>query len=365
MRVLLLWMVAAAALPAADLNPRLLEAGVGLFEDAVEQDRIKGAVLLVAHEGRIALHQAVGVADPKSGRRLELDALFRMASNTKAVVAAAILILADEGKLRVDDPVRQHLPAFDNYRSGRITIHHLLTHTGGFRIEPIFLKPLSPEPTLQKEVAKFGEIGALYDPGTTFSYNNPGYNTLGAIVEAVSERPLAEFLKERISEPLGMRDSSNHESTADHSRMSAVYRFQNGAWERGWAPGDDPDYPFVRASGGMISSAPDYVRFCWMLLGGGAWNGVRILSKESAAKAVKPHTRELYSDAEAAGQEGFYGYGWRVGRDGVFSHGGSDGTWAWADPNREIVGLVFTQSPGGGIARLREQFRKVVEAAVE
>jgi len=350
----LLPLIVLLSLPAAagELHPRVLQAGVAVFADAVERDDLKGAVLLAAKDGETVLHEAVGWADPESRRKLEKDALFRMASNTKAVVAAAVLMLQDEGKLSVDDPVRKYLPGWDNYRAGRITIHQLLTHTSGIRIEPLFLEPLLPDTSLQKEAARFGEIGAEREPGTSFSYNNPGYNTLGAIVETVSGKLLADFLRERIYEPLGMKETSNHESVADHDRMSAVYRKKDSKWARGWAPGDDPDYPFVRASGGMISTAPDFVRFCTMIMNGGVWKGKRLLSEE----AVRAMSTIHWKDASES-----YGYGWHVDEDGVLSHGGSDGTWAWVDPERGIVGLVLTQSPGGAIPK--EQFKALVEAA--
>ena len=352
MRPLLLLSLLPTALVASDFNPRILQAGVGLFEDAVRQDEIKGAVLLVSKDGETVLHEAVGWADPDSQRKLKKDAVFRMASNTKAVVAAAVLMLQDEGKLSVHDPVRKHLPGWDNYRAGRITIHQLLTHTSGLRIGTLFLEPLLENTSLRKEAERFGEIGAEYEPGSSFSYNNPGYNTLGAIVEVVSGQPLADFLRERIYAPLGMKDTSNHESVADHDRMSAVYRMSDDKWKRGWSPGDPPDYPFVRASGGMISTAADFTRFCQMMLNQGEWNGKRLLSKEAAESITSIH----WKDAENS-----YGYGWRVEDNGVFSHGGSDGTWAWVDPARGIVGLVLTQSPGGKIPR--NQFKLLIEAA--
>jgi len=351
-RLITLLVLLPVVLTASDLNPRILQAGVAVFDDAVQRDDLKGAVLFVSLDGETVLHEAVGWADPESQRKLEKDAVFRMASNTKAVVAAAVLMLQDEGKLSVHDPVRKHLEGWDNYRAGRITIHQLLTHTSGLRIETLFLEPLLEHTSLGKEAERFGEIGAEREPGTSFSYNNPGYNTLGAIVEAVSGQLLADFLRERIYLPLGMKDTSNHESVANHDRMSALYRLSDGKWKRGWSPGDPPDYPFVRASGGMISTASDFARFGAMILNEGEWKGKRLLSKE----AVETMTAVHWKDADES-----YGYGWHVDEDGVFSHGGSDGTWAWVDPNRGIVGLVFTQSPGGKIPAT--QFKLLVEAA--
>ena len=341
------------------MSEAVLRSGVSLFEDAVARDDLRGAVLLVARRGQVVLHEAVGWADAERELPMRRDTLFRLASNTKPVTATAILLLQQDGKLSVDDNVRKHLPSFDNYRAGSIKIRHLLSHTSGLRIPVIFYAPLIEPPSLRAEVDRFGEVGADEPPGASFSYNNPGFNVLGAIIEAVSGAPLAQFYRERIYEPLGMRDSFNHEPDAPRDRMAVVYRRPKGEpWKTEWSPGDAPDYPFVRSSGGMISSAADYARFCQMFLRGGELEGKRLLEEKSveAATSIAPgsvHGRE--------GREG-YGYGWYIYGDGVYGHGGSDGTFAWIDPKREIIGLVFTQSPGGAIPR--NQFRRVVEASI-
>jgi CubicO group peptidase (beta-lactamase class C family) len=353
----------------AGMSAAVLNAGVGLFREALETDDLRGAVLLVARHGKVVLHEAVGWRDKENRLPMERDTLFRMASNTKPVVAAAILMLADEKKLSLDDNVRRYIPSFDNYRAGSIKIKHLLSHTSGMRIPVIFYSPLIQRsadhpnaPSLVDEVSRFGEVGAEFPPGTTYSYNNPGFNTLGAIVEIVSGQPLENFLRERIYEPLGMTVTSNHESKSPAEKMSVVYERKDGQWSVKWKPGDEPDYPFVRASGGMISSAADYVRFCQMFLNGGEFDGKRLLAEASVRVATFPHTRALYSEDEQEKMNSFYGYGWQVYKNGVFAHGGSDGTFAWVDPNNGLIGVVFTQSPGGKIPR--SQFMKVVEAAL-
>lgn len=364
MRLLLILLFALSAsaaesgLPAAapgdvGMNEAVLRSGLALFEEAVARDEMRGAVVLVARKGRVVLHEAIGLRDYERKLPMERDTLFRMASNTKPVTATAILMLAEEGKLSVDDNVRKHLPSFDNYRAGSIKIRHLLSHTSGLRIPVIFFKPYILPPALQTEVDRFGEVGADETPGETYSYNNPGFNTLGAIVEVVSGLGLKEFYRERIYQPLGMKESYNHEPDAPQQRMAVVYRLAKGQpWKEEWRPGDEADYPFVRASGGMISSAADYVRFCQMFLNGGELSGKRLLSPESVQAATTPKP----PGAPA------YGFGWGVPAKGLFSHGGSDGTFAWVDKEREIIGIVFTQNPGGAIPR--EQFRRVVEASV-
>jgi len=358
-----------AGVPAdVDMSAAVLDAGASLLRDAVEHDGLRGAVILVARRGRVVLHEAYGWRDEAKKIPMCRDSLFRMASNTKPVVATAILQLVEAGKLDLDDEVRKHLPSFDNPKARTITVRNLLAHTSGFRIRPIFIRPLleksdeTPDaPSLRAEVRRFGRIGAKVEPGTSYAYSNAGYNTLGALVEVASGMPLKRYLSEKIYQPLGMKDSCNHESDADHDRMSAVFRGGGEGWRISWRPGGRPDYPFVRASGGMISTAWDYAIFCQAYLNGGIHAGQRLLESKTVRLATEPHTRSTFpAEVRDDPDRSFYGLGWKV-RRGVFSHGGSDGTHAWVDPHRELIGIVFTQSPGG--KNPREQFARVVHAA--
>lgn len=268
-------------------------------------------------------------------------------------------MLAEEGKLSLSDRASKFLKAFDNDQSRAITIEQLLTHSSGLRIGPIALAfSEGEERTLQNAVAKFGAIGPAAAPGV-YSYNNPGYNTLGAIIEICSGQPLEAFLKDRIYGPLGMIDSLNHEDPTKLHRMATVYRGQRGAggavtFTQGFTPDDGPDFPFIRASGGMISTASDYARFLEMYRLGGLLEGRRILRAQSTHAAVQPRVK--INDSSS------YGYGWAVRPDGTYSHAGSDGTMAWVDPGRELVGMVLTQSPGGN--NPTAQFRLLVEQSV-
>ncbi|MCG8467675.1 MAG: beta-lactamase family protein, partial [Gemmatimonadetes bacterium] len=190
------------------------------------------------------------------------------------------------------------------------------------------------------------------------------YNTLGALIEIASGRLLEARLEETIYEPLGMVDSYNHR--ADHplddklGRMGAVYygRDSDGEWRPGGTPGGPVAFPFARASGGMISTAYDYAIFGQMFLNGGEYGGARILRPETVELMTSPKIHISGEGDEAS----YYGYGWRLG-DGAFGHGGSDGTNAWIDPERQIIGLVFTQTPSGN--NPLERFRELVNLAVE
>jgi CubicO group peptidase (beta-lactamase class C family) len=342
----------------AAMDQAALDKGVELFRQAIARDELRGAVLMVARHGTIVLHEALGWRHHGYRLPMEKDTLFRMASNTKPVVATAVMILQQDGKLKVGDRAGEYLPSFDTYRSREITIAELLSHTSGLRIGPIFYPfDKAGPPTLQGAVAKFGEEGPVETPGATFSYSNAGFNTLGAIIEKVSGLPLEAFLKARIYDPLGMTDSLNHEDPAKLARMATVYRGTQVdgkvEWTQGFVPDDPPDFPVIRASGGLISTAMDYGRFLQMFLNGGVYGGARVLTPESIAAMTAPHAD--------AGKDGAYGYGWFVGAGGVYWHSGSDGTYAWVDPAHDLFGLVFTQSPGG--INPREEFRKIVADA--
>lgn len=355
----LLTAVLVVALSASVAAQSALGDAVDLYRRAVEQDHIRGAVLYVAQGGRVVLHEAVGFRHHAYRVPMQKDSLFRMASNTKPVVATAIMMLAEDGRLSVDDPVAKHLRSFDSGRSRGITIAQLLSHSSGLRIQPIF-HPFGPgdDVSLQAAVAKFGREGPAAPPGE-YSYSNAGYNTLGAIIEVVSGMPLEAFLKTRIYDPLGMTDTLNHEDPAKLARMATVYRGRRGpggavTFTQGFTPGDAPDFPVIRASGGMISTAADYAAFLEMFRQGGVYNGRRLLKAETVTAMITPRVKMP--------DGGSYGYGWMIAADGSYSHTGSDGTMAWVDPARGLVGMVLTQSPGG-INPVRE-FREKVAAAL-
>ncbi len=343
------------------MDAALLDQAAQLYRDAVDRDELKGAVLMVARRGVIVLHEAVGWRHEAYRLPMEGDTLFRMASNTKPVIGAAVLILQEEGRLALDDAAADHLESFDNDRARDITIRQLLSHSSGLRIGPIF-RPFEEDepPTLLGAVAKFGAEGPAVEPGASYSYNNAGYNTVGAIIEVASGMPLEDFLRTRIYEPLGMTDTLNHEDETKLSRMATVYRGRRGddggvEFQQGFTPGDPPDFPVVRASGGMISTAPDYARFLQMYLNGGRYADAQVLSADSVAAATRGEI--------ASGTDTTYGLGWQIAGDGAYSHAGSDGTMGWVDPAREIIGMVFTQSPGG--RNPRRQFQSLVNRAVD
>lgn len=345
-----------------DIDPKKLQDAISIIRHAVDDDEIPGAVVLIARQGRVIFHEAFGFRDPDKQTPFKPNSLFRMASNSKAVTAAGILLLAQQGRLDLDAPVGKYLPTFENESWRPVTLRHLLTHTSGSRIPSLFLRPLLEAPAdsdaeswLCREVARFAEIPIEEKPGTTYSYNNAGYNILAAVIESLTGS-YESHLKSQLYDPLGMVDSCNHESVADRDRMSTVMkRLEDGTWQPGWDPTDPPDWPFPRGSGGMVSSAVDYARFCQMLLQRGAYGGQQILDEAWVSEMTRPQV-----DSCPAAKT--YGLGWFIREPNeVFSHTGSDGTFVWVDPERSLIGMVLTQCQATTIPR--QAFRQLVEKA--
>jgi CubicO group peptidase (beta-lactamase class C family) len=347
-----------------DVDPEMLDRALSIVQHSVEDDEIPGAVVLVARRGQVILHEALGFRDIGRTQRMQPDTLFRMASNSKAVTAAGIMLLVEDGRIELDATVGTYLPAFDNKAWGEVTIRHLLTHTSGTRIKQLFLKPLlqrsdeHPQaPDLRLEVNRFASIPPVAAPGTTYSYNNAAFNMLAAVIEEVTGS-YKDHLRTRLYQKLGMQDSCNHESDADHSRMSTVMiRLADATWKAGWTPGDPPDWPFPRGSGGMVSTAWDYAIFCQMLLNNGRYGDQQILQPATVSEMTNPQS----SHCPAAVN---YGLGWKVAGPGdVYSHTGSDGTYVWVDPQQEVIGMVLTQT--NSTTRPRDAFRRLVQQACQ
>jgi cyanophycinase len=341
----------------------VLHDAVRLVEKAVADDELRGAVLFVARQGKIYLHAPIGWSNFDKKLPMRRDTLFHVASNTKPVIASAALQLVEEGKIDLEAEVRRYLPSFDTEKSKAITVRQLLMHTSGLKVPTIFLQPFLKDSTLRAEVDRFGPIGSDH-PGKEWRYNNAGYNTLGAIIEVVSGQPLEQFLMSRIYQPLGLTDAYHRDSKEMVERRACVYQRQAGVWKTTYQPGDPPAYPFVRASGGLITTAEDYAKFLQMFLNGGSYNGKRVLTPESVQRATAQQTRALYAPEAQKKMQAFYGFGWQVGRDGTYHHGGSDGTFAWADPNDETLGVFFTQSPGPREQALQTELMAIVRRAV-
>ena len=352
----------------------LLSEAVDVYRSRIEKGKLPNVILYVIQDGEVVLSEALGWRDKAAQAKMEADTLLRMASNTKAVVATAVLILQQRRLLSIDDRVSKYLPAFDNDPHRDITIKQMLSHTSGWRFKSLFVFPLQEpsddfprRPNLQSEVDRLAGIVPPKEPGVSYSYNNAAYNTIGALIEKVSGQSLEQFLISNIYEPLQMVNSSHHPPAGRLAEMSVVYGVpttsDSGQWSIRFQRDASMRVPFVRASGGMVSTAADYAKFCQMFLGQGKYQGVRILSKRSVQQATFPVTKEIYTAAQRLERTSYYGLGWKVHDDESYSHTGSEGTFVWIDPTRKVVGMALSQS--AGFNNPREEFRRAVTKAVD
>lgn len=354
------------------LSPTKILKAANLFKTAIDSGKVLGYQILVARKGKIVLHEAGGLRDYENGLPMEKNSLLNVASNTKSLTAVAILKLADEGKLSIDDPVSIHLPGFNSGQSNKITIKQLLLHQGGYLGFSLFyngLTPYSPEepeaPSLKIEAKELGLAGPDIEPGTMFRYSNLGYNVLAAIIEEISQMKLNQYFAQHFYKPLDMTETVHLMKNVDSSRLCKQYYYQAGRWEL-----MDMSYaPIARGNGGTISTALDFARFFQMLANGGVYNNHRILLEESVKLATSPLLKvseaylseevekEMglpssewyeYRDARKLNIDRHRGYGFVVSNNGGFAHAGIFGTYAYADPKNELVIIIFTQSIYGG-----------------
>jgi len=366
----------------ADMSGPVLKAAVSLYSEAVARGDILGAVLLVARHGKVVVYEAIGVRDRERNLPMEKETPFQIQSMIKPVVASAALILAADGKLQLDGPVSRYIPAFAHGRSQEITIRNLLNHTSGFRIPSNFVPKTNAEipdgSTLQGEVARLPEIGPAEVPGSSYEYSNPGYNTLAAVIELATGKSIDAFLSNSIFKPLEMNNTYAYWRGQPRKGLPPVYEEKDSTW--GIAHEDEP--PFARGSGGYVSTAWDYAKFCQMYLNHGIYNRVRVMDERSIRKAtsvtvwnplVYPSPLQLQQrrmqprwyyrrDSRGLGVDIGYGLGWVISSDGTFLHAGSWGTFCWVDPNRDILGLILTQNVGGRNPGI--EFINVVNAAI-
>ncbi len=359
-----------------------------ILEQAVADDGIPGAVALVARHGKIVYYKAFGMADNESGRKMKPDDIFRIASQTKAITATGVMILWEEGKFRLDDPISMYIPEFKNPQvlntfnpvdsgyttipaAGEITIRQLLDHTSGLgygvigdddRIRKIYQKAgivdafSSENVTIGENVRKLAKLPLLFNPGERFSYCE-GLDVLGYLIEIESGMPLDVFLRTRLFEPLGMDDTWFYLPEGKASRLVSVQKPENGKWVRYPVTFYDPDYPikgarkFFPGGAGLSSTAKDYATFLQMYLNGGELNGKRILSRTTIKSMMGNQNHKIWGgDADS-----YYAMAFSVttrrgeekggnGSAGTFRWGGYFNTNYFADPKEDVIGVLMKQT---------------------
>src|SRR3954469_7874188 len=338
-------------------------------EEMVGKKEIAGAVTVVVTKNKVLDLQTIGWANVESKRPMTAETLFWIASMTKPVTGVAILMLQDEGKLKVSDPVAKYIPEFANLKtpSGKpanLTITQILTHTSGLGEAP--MPAAAQAKTLAELVPLWLAAPMQYEPGEKWKYTQSGINAAARVVEVISGQTFDVFVQERIFDPLGMRDTTFYPTDAQRARLATAYakNATTGTLEA-VPPREDfgPRNRPPQGNGGLYSTAPDYARFARMLLNGGTLDGRRYLSPAAMTLLTSPQTGDLptgFFQTDAWGNRGA-NYGWGIAtcilktpHDGVasmlspgsYGHGGAWGTQAWIDPVKGVAYILMIQRSG-------------------
>lgn len=322
---------------------------------------IVGAELVVIKNRNIVLHEVFGWKDRENKIPLEKNSVFNIRSMTKPITGTAVQILIDEGRLRLDTRASEYILGFDNDGSRSITIEQLLSHMSGLPLS--IIASADEYETLFSLANATGVVGPVFEPGSKFWYSDAGTEVLGAIVEAETGQSLDVFVTERILDPLKMRDAFYyHPATINDSRRDRIpvlYVGGVGEWVRVWSP-DEPLYPFAFGSQGVYCTPVDYARFLAMWMDGGEVGWRRLLSPAAVSRTLTPVTKMSTLGSDAPYPTGFYELEAYYGQMAilfsnaaedepevaVIGHSGSDGTYAWAWPEHDLMVLYFTQSRG-------------------
>lgn len=376
---------------AAGMNRERVASIAVRMKDFVDAHQAAGMVTIVARHGVVAGFDAVGYQDIESQKPMKKDSMFRIASLTKPITCAGIMVLVDEGRIAVIDPVEKFLPEYKGIKvnscvggSGYgctgveaarpINIEDLMTHTSGL-VGNVSAHG-ETEPSSLADLAALGaKTELLFNPGTKWNYSNLGYDLLGRIIEVVSKQPYDQFLREHIFEPLGMKDTYFFVPDAKVPRIATLYTQSDGGLKRAasqWGTQHGPKIPMP--AGGIVSTAEDIFRFNMMMRNKGELDGRRVLSSAAVTLMTTSHTGDIKAGwAPGVG----HGYGYEVVRDaegmfrynsiGSYVKGGAYRTYEWVDPEKDLVGVFMMQltNGGGDTADEINSFMEMSAAAIE
>jgi CubicO group peptidase (beta-lactamase class C family) len=377
------------------LSPSRLQRIDDVVQTFIDRGVIAGAVTLVARKGAIAHLSAHGQMDMASGRAMRPDTTFRLASMTKPVVSVAVLMQLEEGKLLLTEPVSRFAPEFKDLEvavpnpaapawlatqlaagdfhlvpaTREITIRDLLTHTSGLGSATVgpgaagslaIMQEERFDKTLADVVPRMARVPLSFQPGSAWQYSPMfGFDTLGRVVEIVSGVGLDEFFRQRIFEPLGMRNTSFHVPSDKLARVATVYERGPAGLQAAKPSGvlslsTDASSRYCSGGGGLAGTAEDYGRFAQMLANGGQLDGERLLGRKTVGLMASNHIGQLPLDSAVGDMRGYrFGLGVRVLDDpaeastlasrGTFGWAGAFGTNSWIDPVEDMVGLLLIQ----------------------
>ena len=367
----------AAHATAGSLSAQQAPSFASTVQPSVEKHELAGAVMLLADREKVISLEAVGWADVEAQQPMKADSLFWIASQSKPITAAALMILVDEGKVQVDDPVEKYLPEFrgqmlqvekDNehvlLKRPRypITVKEVLSHTSGLPFKSALEEPTLDLFPLSARVRSYAMTPLIFEPGTQYQYSNAGINTAARIIEVVTSQSFEQFLDERFFKPLGMTDTTFWPTESQAARIAKAYK--PGPNKQGlevtpisqlYYPLTDRTQRFPMPAGGLFSTAHDVCRFYQMLLNGGELDGKRYLS-EASVKALT--SRQTPADLQQS-----YGFGFSVSPT-QFGHGGAYSTNTTAHTDRGLITLWLVQHAGfpGNGAKAQETFRNAALA---
>ena len=362
------------------------------FVDEPGPQQVAGMVVVVGSSQGTALHEAIGQQSLEAKQQMPKDALFRIASMTKPITAIAIMMLEQEGRLSVEDPVEKHLPEFKGQllvesRDGErvtlkkpsrpITIRDLLTHTSGM---PGGYPPgvsnmyFERNFNLAEAIALVSQRPLDFEPGSKWSYCNTGIDTLGRIIEVCSGKPYERFLGDRIFLPLGMKDTTFYPSGEQLQRLAELYEVKEEKLaSAGWVLiGEPKDARHPIPAGGLFSTASDLARLYQMMLRGGTMGNARFISEKGHREMTSLQTGDLVCGFTPG--MGF-GFGWAVVKEpqtvhammskGTYGHGGAFGTQGWLDPQQDLFVILLIQRTGMPNADASDLRKELQAAAVE
>lgn len=372
----------------------------------VDSGKLAGVYAVIARHGKIGYEHKFGWMDVERHAPMRRDAIFRIYSMTKPVVAAGLLELVDQGKVALDDPVAKYIPAFAHVKvfaggsanapilrdpDSAMTVRQLLTHTSGLAygltdgpVDTIFRAAslYNATRTLEQFTDSLARLPLLFSPGTKFSYSS-GIDVVGRVIEVASGQSLDRFLDDHIFQPLHMSKTAFRKRPDMAGHIATLYAHgPDGRLQA--SPGGglqlmyEPDARFLWGSGGLLSTPDDYLRFAQMLLNGGTLNGVRILRSESVS--VMTHNQLPAFLTPVSGPpmiENGYGFGLAVsvlvdstlaslpGPNGIYRWSGYVGTYFWIDPKNDLIAMVWTQFTPGRTYPLEQDFQRLVYGALE
>ncbi len=354
-------------------------AQAGPLADAVEpfidKHELAGAVMVVADKDKTLATESAGFADIAGNKPLKDDAVFWIASQSKAMTAAALMMLVDEGKVKLDDPVEKYLPEFKGQMVAvekddehvllkkpvhPITLRNVLSHTSGIPFSTSVENPTLDMLPLRVAVRSYAMTPLQFQPDSKYQYSNAGINTAARVIEVVTNQSYEEFMRTRLFAPLGMTDTTFHPNTAQIARLAKGYKPNAAKNDLEEAPIGQLHYPLDEPArqpmpaGGLFSTAADVVKFCQMLLNGGELNGKRVLSEAAVKEMTKRQTAPDLKES--------YGFGLSVSPDG-YGHGGAYATNMNISTKRGIITVWMVQHAGfpGEGGKSRNAFEDAVK----